>query len=109
MTTMRREAAVEEALVWLSEQRAVERILAHDPTLWKPDPADDRELSNRLGWIEVVDEMLAAVPDLEAFAAEVRAAGFQGAVLLGMGGSSLCPEVFRRTFPPAEGFPRLRV
>ena len=82
------------------------RIWRRDHTLWKPDPA---EIADRLGWLQVTDMMGGQVADLEAFAAEVRAAGFRHAVLLGMGGSSLGPEVLRQTFGSAAGYPELMV
>ena len=90
----------------LEAHRIVERIWAKDHTVWKPDPA---EIANRLGWLDVADRVLASLGDLESFVGEVRAAGFTDAVLLGMGGSSLAPEVMRRTFRPRRGFPRLHV
>ena len=52
-------------------------------------------MANRLGWLDVASRMREHVPELEAFAAQVKADGFSDAVLLGMGGSSLAPEVLR--------------
>ena len=76
-----------------------------DPSLWTPDPAARRIVKNRLGWLRSPQEMLREVPRLEAFAASAREDGMRHVVLLGMGGSSLCVEVFRRVFPPPAGFP----
>jgi glucose-6-phosphate isomerase len=53
--------------------------------------------------------MYQRVADLESFASEVRSAGVRDVVLLGMGGSSLCPELFAKTFPSAPGYPKLHV
>src|SRR3954449_11879915 len=83
------------------------RIWKKDDTLW--GPAGQAEVSNRLGWLTIVDTMLEAVDDLEAFAREIRDEGFQDVVLLGMGGSSLAPEVIRQSFGDQDGWPSLHV
>jgi glucose-6-phosphate isomerase len=72
------------------------RIFAIDDTLW--GPAGQPEVADRLGWLDVHDRLLADVADLKAFTAQARADGMTEAVVLGMGGSSLAPEVFRRSF-----------
>ena len=90
----------------LDEQEIVKRIWGRDHTVWKPDPV---EITNRLGWLNVIDRMREEIADLEAFSREIRDAGFQYVVLLGMGGSSLGPEVLNRTFGKIEGFPELIV
>ena len=97
---------VEETLADLEQRNVVGRIWHSDYTVWKPDPA---EISNRLGWLDVADLMHKQVRNLEDFAGEVRDAGFAHVVLLGMGGSSLGPEVLRQTFGSAAGYPRLIV
>jgi glucose-6-phosphate isomerase len=84
----------------------VARIWAHDHTVWKPEPA---EIANRLGWLHVAEMMLENVPRLEGLISDVRAAGYTHALLLGMGGSSLAPEVFRRTFGVRDGYLDLAV
>lgn len=71
------------------------RIWARDHTVWKPDPA---EISNRLGWLDVMGAMRERAPGLRAFADAVVSDGIRTVVLLGMGGSSLAPEVLRETF-----------
>lgn len=79
------------------------RLLKKDPTLWKPeDPAAQREITVRLGWLDVVRAMQAEAGALAAFGAAARADGFTHAVLCGMGGSSLAPEVFRLSFGVAR-------
>lgn len=83
------------------------RLWEKDPTLWSPEPVP--ELTDRMGWLTLPESMAAEVEALERFAAEVRAEGFRDAVVLGMGGSSLAPEVFSRTFGSAPGFPALTV
>ena len=82
--------AVETALAGLQEREVTGRIWRHDHSLWKPDPT---EISNRMGWLTVTGLMSEQVPAIEAFAEDVREAGFRHVVLLGMGGSSLGPEV----------------
>ena len=82
----------------------VRRLWARDPSLWTD--GDERKW---LGWLDVVGEQQRNAAQLEAFAAEVRSAGFSHALLLGMGGSSLCPEVLRLSFGRVEGFPDLHV
>ncbi|MCB9422364.1 MAG: glucose-6-phosphate isomerase [Ardenticatenaceae bacterium] len=95
------QAAVDEALRKLKQDSIVSRIWAGDHTVWRPDPA---EISNRLGWLRIADEMAGhtgrdgQIDRLQALAADVKADGFTDVLLLGMGGSSLAPEVFAKTF-----------
>jgi glucose-6-phosphate isomerase len=72
--------------------------------LWKSEEAHQKIIRNSLGWLDVTEKTLAAIDDLLLFAARIRNEGFRHIVLLGMGGSSLCPEVFRRTFWEAARF-----
>ncbi len=97
---------VESTLADLREQDVVHRIWTRDHTVWKPDP---EEIADRLGWLDVVGQMRRRVSDLTRFADEVRDDGFKDVVLLGMGGSSLGPEVLRQTLDSAPGYPRLTV
>jgi len=97
---------VEAALHEMALTRIVARLWAREHTLWKQDPT---EIANRLGWLTVAEQMREKVGPLQSFAQGIRAAGFRDVVLLGMGGSSLGPEVFRCTFGSARGFPRLWV
>jgi transaldolase / glucose-6-phosphate isomerase len=82
----------------------VARLWQKDASLWTG--ADE---SNWLGWLTITQEQLANVDTLKRFAAEVKKARFKHALLLGMGGSSLCPEVLRMTFGKIKGFPELHV
>ena len=97
---------VEATLADLDEHDVVRRLWGRDHTLWKPEPT---EISNRLGWLMVADLMREQVPALEALASAVRDDGFRHVVLLGMGGSSLGPEVLRQTFGSSRGYPELIV
>ncbi|MDQ6817349.1 MAG: glucose-6-phosphate isomerase, partial [Actinomycetota bacterium] len=89
-------------------QDVARRIWHRDPSLWGGD-AQTPELSDRLGWLTVSETMLEQAPALEAFTAECREAGYTDVVLLGMGGSSLGPEVIRRSFGEIPGGLRLQV
>jgi transaldolase/glucose-6-phosphate isomerase len=90
--------------------RVAERIWARDPDLWKPgDAAHAAVIGNRLGWLDVPLTMRGRVAELVELAGEVHKAGYADAVLLGMGGSSLCPEVLRSSFGSATGYPVLHV
>ena len=88
---------------WKSNNR-VARLWQKDASLWTG--ADE---SNWLGWLTIADEQLAHIETLRQFAAEVKRAKFKHVLLLGMGGSSLCPEVLRMTFGKVAGFPELHV
>jgi glucose-6-phosphate isomerase len=102
-------AAVGRRLARLAADRFAARLFDSDPTLWSADPAVRRSIRKRLGWLRSAERMLGEVGALERFAAGVRQAGTRHVVLLGMGGSSLCPEVLRRVFGPAPGHPDLLV
>jgi transaldolase / glucose-6-phosphate isomerase len=83
------------------------RIWEKDHTVWSPELVP--ELTNRLGWLPLATTMRAEVAAMTAFADELRAEGIEHIVLLGMGGSSLAPEVFQATFGRRAGFPALTV
>jgi len=74
------------------------RVWEKDASLWTSDPAAQREVKDRLGWLRVVDQMEEQVPRLNRLRDALRGEGYTDAVLLGMGGSSLAPEVLRQTF-----------
>ena len=98
---------VQAALGEIRRRDVLDRIWRGDHTVWKPDST---EISNRLGWLTVADQMGEQAAALEQFASEVRTSGYTHVVLLGMGGSSLGPEVLGRTLMGAnKGFPRLIV
>jgi transaldolase/glucose-6-phosphate isomerase len=102
---------VQQALDTLTKQDAAKRLGECDPTLWGGDADMQRSVRNRLGWVQVVDAMLAQAHAgyFAELAQDVRARDFEFTVLLGMGGSSLAPDVFSRMFGPEEDFPELIV
>ncbi len=83
------------------------RLWEKDYTLWSAQPQP--ELADRLGWLELPESMAQQVAQLRALADQVKADGIRHVVLLGMGGSSLAPEVFQQTFGNAAGYPALQV
>ena len=90
-------------------RQAAERLFARDATLWKDDAPTGQKIRNRLGWLDSPAAMTPQAGEIRRFAEGVKQAGFRHALLLGMGGSSLCPEVCRNTFGVAAGCPDLRV
>jgi transaldolase/glucose-6-phosphate isomerase len=97
---------VDFALRDLRDEQVLRRIWAHDHTVWKDEPT---EITNRLGWLHMPEMMPDALDEINALVEEVRGAGYTHALLLGMGGSSLAPEVFRLTFGVREGYLDLAV
>ncbi len=96
--------AVEAALQDWDANRKVERLWAGDPSLWTNHGEE-----KWLGWLNIVDEQQKTERRFANFAAEVKDAGFSHVLLLGMGGSSLCPEVLRKSFGRIDSFPELHV
>ncbi len=108
----RRLAAFDEDLAALIKREGAEktkRLFARDPALWSDDGAAQREIVQRLGWLDLPRSMASHAGDLASFADGVRRAGYARVVLLGMGGSSLAPETFGRVFGAREGYPALAV
>ncbi|MEE9553569.1 MAG: glucose-6-phosphate isomerase [candidate division Zixibacteria bacterium] len=95
-----------ESLALLQKEGIIQRIWDKDHTVWKPEPT---EIVNRLGWLECPRDMIDQVAEIEYFTRQVRDAGFTHAILLGMGGSSLAPEVFRKVFGVSDGYLDLTV
>jgi transaldolase/glucose-6-phosphate isomerase len=101
--------AVKAALVEAESGDTVRRIWRKDASLWKGEAEHQKNIGNSLGWLTVVGEMKGVAGELKAFADHIRGEGFRHVVVCGMGGSSLCPEVLRRTFGRQEGYPELLV
>ena len=102
-------SAIEATLKDLAQRDAAQKIWGKDPTLWKSDSDHQKIIKNSLGWLTVMDTVRAHATFLARFAVERSQAGFAHVLLLGMGGSSLCPDVLRITFGQAAGFPSLAV
>jgi glucose-6-phosphate isomerase len=90
----------------LEQEQIMARVRRGDYTVWKPQPT---EISNRLGWLTIAERMRSALPEIQRVVAGVQRDGYTQGLVLGMGGSSLAPEVFRRTFGVAPGFVDLSI
>ena len=99
--------AVTRRLTEFGEQRTIQRLWDRDPSVWGGD-ADTPELADRLGWLSVGRSMVGEVEAVRDFAEKVRRE-IDRVVLLGMGGSSLAPEVLWRTFGRQDGYPALQM
>jgi len=99
-------AVIDGALAALQTGHVTERIWARDYTVWKPAPA---EISNRLGWLESPWNMEKRLAEIDAVVETVRRDGYRYAILLGMGGSSLAPETFRKVFGAKKGYLELAI
>ena len=93
----------------LDELQAGRRLFAKDPYLWKSDPDQIKTIITGLGWLNLPQDFTKKTDELTAFTKAVQAEGFKYAVLLGMGGSSLCSEVARETFGTKNGYMELLV
>jgi transaldolase/glucose-6-phosphate isomerase len=101
------QARVQTRLRTWDEMQFPRRLWQKDYTLWSPVPLP--ELADRLGWLDLPQAVGREGDVLRSFADEIRAAGARHVVLLGMGGSSLAPEVFQAVFGNAAGYPELVV
>ena len=87
----------------LTEERFVKRIWEGDATLWKSEAAEQAQIKNSLGWLHIGEKMENNLDEIDDFVGEIRKAGFAHVVHMGMGGSSLAPLVFARTFASVGG------
>jgi transaldolase/glucose-6-phosphate isomerase len=94
------EDAISQRIATLKSENAIPRLWRKDPSLWKEDAAAQALIGNALGWLHVADRMETHLNNLAQFAAQIKADGFGHVVHIGMGGSSLAPLVFQRTFDP---------
>ncbi len=99
--------AVDTQIAKLQKEEAARRLWAKDSTLWSADPAKREEIRDRLGWLNVAEKMLEHASEFRQLAKDGKA--YSDVVLLGMGGSSLCPDVLRNTFGSTKGHPKLHV
>lgn len=98
------EAAVKKSFDDWRVRGKVRRLWKRDPSLWTGNGED-----RWMGWLNITEDQRGHLEELVKFAAEIRAAGFTSVLLLGMGGSSLAPEVLKKTFGRLDGFPELHV
>ena len=103
------QSKIDEALKEFQHTNLVRRIWSKDPTVWHHDPAHHEIIRHALGWLRITELQLPYIPRLLALAEESKNAGFKHVLVLGMGGSSLCPEVCRMTFGVMPGYPELHV
>ena len=96
------------ALARLDERQFRDALFAHRASAWSADPAVQAVIANRLGWLTSPELMAAEIDHLTTFAGSVMHDGFTDVVLLGMGGSSLAPEVLRAVLGVKPGRPRFR-
>jgi transaldolase/glucose-6-phosphate isomerase len=103
-----KEPPYQAALETLVQRDFLKKLWSKDPSLWTNDPKHAEIIKHALGWLDIPQRLLESVANLQSFANEV-AAEFTHAVVLGMGGSSLAPDVMRETFGKCDGFPELHV
>jgi glucose-6-phosphate isomerase len=93
------QGTVDGAIARAVSERWASRLAARDTSLWTNDPAVAATIANRLGWLDAPAAFVDEIAELEAWAEGIRSAGFTYAVVCGMGGSSLAPEVLARVLP----------
>ena len=98
------EALVKASIEDWKKNDKVRRLWQHDASLWT-----NTDEAQWLGWLDITEQQLAHLDVFKKVAADIKKAKFKHALLLGMGGSSLCPEVLRMTFGKIKGFPELHV
>ena len=96
------EDAVAQRITRMQAGEVVGRIWQRDHTVWSPDPT---EITDRLGWLTVFNNLLPRQKELQSFADHVKSDGLRRVVLLGMGGSSLAPEVYSKIAASEAGIP----
>ncbi len=92
-----------------SNTSIISKLWQKDYTIWRSEEVHKKSILNRLGWLHSLDLMRSNIEVLTFFSNEIKQAGYTHVVVLGMGGSSLCPDVCRATFGSAQGFPKLLV
>ena len=102
------ESSIKAALSSLNDKQFTRRLFAKDASIWKNDPKVSAAIKNRLGWLGVEDFMN-RIDEINDLVKNVLADKYSHAVLLGMGGSSLCPEVALQTFGTKKGYLKLYV
>lgn len=104
---------IEKRLQTWKTERTIERIFKKDPSVWISDKPDDNpaaaEISNRLGWVDATEKIRPSINQLQSFCEDQKIKGIKDVILLGMGGSSLAPEVIMDVFGNKDGWPALTV
>ncbi len=103
------EAEINAAYTSVDKQQIGKLLFSKDLSLWKKGPQQVKEINQRLGWLTLPDDFTENVNNLTVFASKIKEEGYRFAVLLGMGGSSLCSEVARETFGTSKGYLQLFV
>ncbi len=93
----------------LDQEKFASRLWQKDPTLWKSEPEHEAIIAKSLGWLTAAETMQPNIAELNKFADEIRSAGFEFVVVLGMGGSSLGAEVLSRIFGKQDEYPQVYV
>jgi transaldolase/glucose-6-phosphate isomerase len=97
-------AAIDASFADWKNNNKVARLWRKDASLWS-----GTDESNWLGWLNITQQQIAQLATFRKLVQEVKKTKFRQVLLLGMGGSSLCPEVLRLTFGKIPGFPELHV
>ncbi len=103
------DAEVKAAFKSMDEKQTARLLFAMDPHLWKKDPEQIKSISKRMGWLSLPDNFTKNTEAIIAFAQTIKEEGYTHAVVLGMGGSSLCSEVTRQTYDVMNGYLQLWV
>jgi len=98
----------DQTLESLAAQDFLKKLWAKDPSLWSTDPQHAEIIKHALGWLDIPQHLMETARDVQRFANEI-ASEFTHVVVLGMGGSSLAPDILRATFGKVEGHPQLHV
>ena len=103
------QAAFETACDLARDESWANRLFDGDTSLWSSDPTVQAAIADRLGWLDAADHFTDRIAALEGFGDGIVAAGFSTAIVAGMGGSSLAPDVLHRTFGSQDGYLALRI
>jgi glucose-6-phosphate isomerase len=103
------ERAIDELASQAQDERWAERLFDRDTSLWTDDPDVSLAIADRLGWLDAPAHFARQAAGLEGFGDGARETGFDTAVVMGMGGSSLAPDVFHRTFGTTADYLDLRI
>ncbi|MBA3827661.1 MAG: bifunctional transaldolase/phosoglucose isomerase [Taibaiella sp.] len=100
---------IESAYASMDEKQVGARLYGKDPSLWKTEPEEAKMITESMGWLTLPDNYAPVAADILTFAKSIKEEGYKHAVLLGMGGSSLCSEVARATYGTTGGYLELLV